>query len=268
VNQPKASRKLWTPDRRLLVPDHRLRLLSYNIQVGIETGHYGHHVSRAWRHALPGQNMHHTLDRIAELIRDYDFVAIQEADAGSLRTRFINQLDYLAQRAGFAYRGHTVTRDLRPVAQHSLGYLSRFRPSREEAFALPGQIPGRRAMRITLGAEAGGLTLLVTHLSLSRGSRHRQLEFLSELIPQKRPAVLMGDLNADVETLRRHGGLQRIGLWVPPTPPTFPSWRPRRSLDHILMSPDIEVHQVMALPHAISDHLPVAADISVPGEQK
>src|ERR1043166_10017353 len=109
---------------------------------------------------MPPPTMHQTLDRIAELMRDYDFVAIQEADAGSVRSHYVNQLEYLAGRAGFHHFGLCVTRNLHPVAQHCLGYLSRVRPVHTVEHVLPSRIPGRRAMTIELDGSAGGLPLL------------------------------------------------------------------------------------------------------------
>jgi endonuclease/exonuclease/phosphatase family metal-dependent hydrolase len=52
----------------------------------------------------------------------------------------------------------------------------------------------------------------------------------------------------------------------PPTQPTptFPSWKPRRALDHILTSPAITLEKTWALPQAFSDHLPLAAEIRLP----
>ncbi len=243
----------------------RLKLLSFNIQVGLHTKHYGHYVTRAWQHVMPSPTMHQNLDRIADLMRDYDFVAIQEADAGSLRSHYVNQLEYLADRAGFNHFGLCVTRDLQPLAAHCLGYLSRTPPVRTVEHVLPSRIPGRRAMTIELDDSVGHLTLLVAHLSLSTPAQKRQLHFLSDLVPHSRPSVLIGDLNCGPEQLRTHPGLLRSGLWVSAgTPATFPSWRPRRSLDHILVTPDIEVHSLIALPHTFSDHRPLAAEISVP----
>ena len=244
----------------------RLRLLSFNIQVGLHTRHYGHYVTRAWQHVAPAAaaGMRGNLARIAELMRDYDFVAIQEADAGSLRTRYVNQLEYLARHAGFAHWGLSVTRDLQPVAQHCLGYLSRFAPVKITEHVLPSRIPGRRAMTIELGAENGGLTLLIAHLSLGRVSQRRQLDFLADLVPSSRPTVLLGDLNCEPATLRRHAGLHRSGLMVPSaTPATFPSWRPARSIDHILVSPEVHLASLRALPHTLSDHRPLAAEIEL-----
>ena len=64
----------------------RLRVLSLNIQVGLLTQNYRHYVTRAWRHVLPSRHARENLKRVAALAADYDLVALQEADAGSLRT--------------------------------------------------------------------------------------------------------------------------------------------------------------------------------------
>lgn len=260
-----SGSKLWLPDARLTAaPTPRLKLLSFNMQVGLETGHYGHYLTRAWRHALPGPNLHRNLDRIAELIAPYDFVALQEADAGSLRTRFTNQMEYLAKRAGFAHYGLAVTRDLRPVAHHCMGYLSRLAPAQTQEHVLPSRIPGRRAMSVQLGTEAGALTVLLTHLSLGTADQHRQLHYLGTLLQPQTPAVLVGDLNCEPEQLRQHPTLRERGLWLPEQlPATYPSWKPSKRLDHVLLTPEIELHRIEALPYSNSDHLPLAAEISV-----
>jgi endonuclease/exonuclease/phosphatase family metal-dependent hydrolase len=45
---------------------------------------------------------------------------------------------------------------------------------------------------------------------------------------------------------------------------TFPRWRPARNIDHILVSPTLEVENVGVLNHPISDHLPIAMDVVLP----
>jgi endonuclease/exonuclease/phosphatase family metal-dependent hydrolase len=248
--------------------ERRLRLLSYNMQVGLHTRHYGDYLTRAWRHLLPGPGMRRRLDGIVELVRPYDFVALQEADAGSLRTLWRNQLEYLAARAGFEHFGVSVTRNLRPVARHCLGYLSRFRPERVSKFGLPSRVPGRGGLVVTLGDDVGGLVVLITHLSLMAGARSRQLDFLSGLVPRWRPVVLVGDLNSEPDALRRHPQLLESGLRLQEqVPATFPSWRPRRRLDHVLVSPGIRVHELVALQPAHSDHLPLSVELGIPLRQ-
>ena len=241
-----------------------LRLLSYNIHIGAQPAGYGHYLTRAWRHALPGPGMHATLDAIAELMSGHDFVAIQEADAGSLRTRFVNQMEYLAKRAGFDHLDFAVTRDLRPVARHAMGFLSRHKPVAVTKHRLPGRIPGRSALEVELGPDAGGLSLLLAHLSLGHFDRHQQLDFLSALVNKERPTVLLGDLNCEPDNLRAHQALAGSGICVPEqTPATFPSWRPSRRLDHILGSGQVAVHGLEALPTLLSDHLALAAQVSL-----
>ena len=243
----------------------RLRLLSYNMQVGMETRHAGHYFTGAWRHALPHANSHRNLDRIAELVRGYDFVALQEADAGSLRTRYRNQVEYLAERAGYAYHGLEITRDLTPVACHCLGFLSRLPPVRVAALRLPSRIPGRAAMQVQLGAEAGNLQLILTHLSLGRAQQTRQIGFLAAQVPLDRPVALLGDLNCEAPLLRRLEALRRCGLHLADAvPATFPSWRPRRGIDHILVGGGVRLCSLQALPAPLSDHLPLAAEIEMP----
>jgi endonuclease/exonuclease/phosphatase family metal-dependent hydrolase len=244
-----------------------LRLLSYNMQVALPTRHYGDYLAGAWRHVLPpaARGARQRLERIAELVVPYDFVALQEADAGSLRTRGVNQLEFLAHRAGFAHWGLSVTRDLHPLARHSLGFLSRLTPRRVQEHRLPARIPGRSALAVELGPEAGGLVLMLTHLSLGENARRRQLEFLSQRVPPDRPFVLIGDLNCGPEDLRRHGALRAAGLHVhTDTPATYPSWRPYRCLDHVLWSRHLRLRKLEALPQTASDHLPLAAELVVP----
>jgi len=70
-----------------------LRLLSYNIQAGIASTRAHHYVTQGWKNVLPHTRSFENLDRIAHVVSDYDVVALQEADAGSMRSYFINQID-------------------------------------------------------------------------------------------------------------------------------------------------------------------------------
>ncbi|WP_375182833.1 endonuclease/exonuclease/phosphatase family protein, partial [Marinobacter sp.] len=59
-------------------PHRHIRLLTFNIQVGINTSSYRHYLTRSWQHVLPHRNRIQNLDRIAHLIGNYDVVALQE----------------------------------------------------------------------------------------------------------------------------------------------------------------------------------------------
>lgn len=84
-----------------LPEDGRLRLLSFNIQVGINTGHYRHYLTRGWQHLLPHAGRAGNLQRIGALLGDFDLVALQEVDGGSLRSGYVNQVEHLAQLGAF-----------------------------------------------------------------------------------------------------------------------------------------------------------------------
>jgi len=241
-------------------------MLSFNIQAGLHTQHYGHYVTGAWRHAMPARGRRENLLQMAKLMRGYDFVAIQEADAGSLRTGSVNLIEFLAEQAGFSYYGLTVTRDLAPFARICLGYLSRTPPQRVITHALPGRLPGRGALEVDLESpQLGGLTVLVTHLSLGRVSRSRQLAYLATLL-RGQNGVLVGDLNGSPESLRRLPSLHAAGLRaVPGTPATYPSWQPRHSLDQVLLTPRLRALSAEALPAALSDHLPLSVELAHAG---
>jgi len=45
---------------------------------------------------------------------------------------------------------------------------------------------------------------------------------------------------------------------------TFPSWNPKRGIDHILVTSSLNLVQTRALPAARSDHLALAAELAVP----
>src|SRR3546814_19251292 len=103
----------------------RLRVLTLNIQVGMQTAHYGDYVTGAWRHVMPSRRVRANLDRIAELASGFDMVALQEADAGSLRSSQLTQVAYPERSGGIAHWKVAVNRNLVPSAQNSLGFLSR-----------------------------------------------------------------------------------------------------------------------------------------------
>lgn len=246
---------------------HRLRILSYNIQVGITTLRPHHYVTHSWKHVLPHTQRLSNLDRIARLVGDFDVVALQEVDAGSLRSNYINQTEYLAERARFPYWYHQVNRNLGHLAQHSNGLLSRYRPSEVTELRLPGLIPGRGAIVARFGAAEHSLAVFILHLALSRRARLRQLDYLSELVNHYPHAILMGDMNCRPDSPEMGVLFRRTRLREPPEEIlTFPSWRPQFHIDHILVTPGLRVREVQALNHAYSDHLPIAMDIELPDE--
>ncbi len=247
------------------LPQRPLRLVSFNIQAGIQTQHYHHYLTRGWQHLLPGSERQDNLQRIAQLLQRFDLVALQEVDGGSLRSGYVNQMAYLAQQAEFPFWYQQLNRDLGRLGQHGNGLLARYRPWRLQDLKLPGLIPGRGAIVASFGSRTDPLVVAVLHLALGQRSRQNQLAFLAEHLLPCRNLVVMGDLNAPGRSLFTHPAWRRSGLTsVLEGQHTYPSWRPQRSLDHILVSPSLSVQYARVLDPLISDHLPLQVEIDLP----
>jgi endonuclease/exonuclease/phosphatase family metal-dependent hydrolase len=244
----------------------QLQLLSCNIAAGGSMRSYGDYVTQSWKHVLPARSKRGNLDQFAELLAEFDLVGLQEADAGSLRSGFVNQTQYLAEAAGFPFWSHQPNRKIARFAASANGLLTRLEPHEVLDYPLPGRIPGRGALWVRFGDNGQELIVVIAHLSLGPVARRAQFEFLAELIGGRPNVVLMGDLNcsahsAELKLLYRHTAL------TPPAespPATFPSWRPRRAIDHILATPGIQIERLWTLPHPVSDHLPLAARVRLP----
>ncbi|MDW2776814.1 endonuclease/exonuclease/phosphatase family protein [Pseudomonas sp. YQ_6] len=246
-----------------LPEDGRLRLLSFNIQVGISTERYRHYLTRSWQHLLPHNGRAVNLQKIGRLLGDFDLVALQEADGGSLRSGYVNQVEHLAHLGAFPYWYQQLNRNLGRFAQHSNGVLSRLKPQLLEDHPLPGPV-GRGAILVRFGEGEDALIVVMMHLALGAKTRALQLGYIRELIGGYRHQVLMGDMNTHATDLLEHSPLRDLGLVAPQVEATFPSWRPQRCLDHILLSSSLTLERVEVLAQPISDHLPVAVEIRLP----
>nr|WP_096358306.1 endonuclease/exonuclease/phosphatase family protein [Variibacter gotjawalensis] len=124
----------------------------------------------------------------------------------------------------------------------------------------------RRAIEADVEAPAGVVRVVATHLGLSFGERRRQTDTLVALAEQPAPVlVMMGDFNDWIWRGRVHSVMQRVlpgRTWVRTFPSRFPlirldrlHCRPREALGRSWTDPDAS---------AISDHLPVFAEIRLP----
>ena len=244
---------------------HRLRLLSANIQAGSSTRGYSDYVSRSWSHVLPAGNKRGSLDTIAQLAGGYDIVGLNESDPGSLRSGFTNQTHYLAQRGGFDYWSHQPNRSVGGVASSANGLLSRLEPHEVTEHALPGRISGRGVLMAQFGAGDDGLLIAIAHLSLGAASRASQLSFIGELLHDHPHAVLMGDFNCSIDRPEMQALFRQTRLQPPECMVnTFPSWRPQRAIDHILIGDGLKCSGTQALAAAFSDHLALSLELDVP----
>lgn len=242
-----------------------LRVLSYNVQVGIRTTRPSHYLTGSWKHLFPHSKRLLNLDEIVPILTSYDIVGLQEVDAGSLRSNFINLTEYLAERSLFPYWYHQVNRNLGKVAQHSNGLLSEFQPNKIKNIKLPGLIPGRQAILAIYGSPEEELAVFVLHMALSRRARLKQFDYISDLVNEYPHAIVMGDLNCRHDSPEMQLLFKRTNLHEPLQESyTFPSWQPQHPIDHILVTSGLKVKNVDVLIKVQSDHLPISMEIELP----
>lgn len=241
-----------------------LRVLTYNIQAGTGTTRYRKYVTESWKHVLPNSTGRlSNLQTMAELMRHYDLVGLQEADGGSLRSGFLNQTEFLASHAQLPYWSHQPNRRVGPLVQSCNGFLSRYRPRLVVDHKLPG-MRGRGALEVRFGPPDNGLYVIIVHLALGRRGQSRQLGFVAELVADHSDVIVMGDMNCSMGSKAMAQFLANSGLHSPDRDHSFPSWRPKRGIDHIFVSESIDVTSLSVPELEASDHRPVAMELTLP----
>lgn len=243
---------------------HCIRLLNYNIQAGMASRRYADYLLHSWKYFLPHPQRWRNFDAIAHRLRDFDVIALQETDAGSLRTGFGSPTEYLARHAGFPFWFEQTNREIGSLSRHGNAILCRERPFEVVDHKLPG-MRGRGALIAVFGPPSRGLAVISVHLALGRRPRQMQMGSLSELISEYSNVILMGDLNCDLRSPEMRSMLQRTSLRAPSAMgSTFPSWRPHRCIDHILVTPGIDILHSSQPSWHYSDHLPVCMNVRLP----
>ncbi|MDX1802502.1 MAG: endonuclease/exonuclease/phosphatase family protein [Alcanivorax sp.] len=253
--------------REVELPGHTLKLLSFNIQAGIASQAFHEYITGSWKHLVAHPRSVENIEQIAEVIRHFDVVGLQEVDGGSLRSRNMNQLLHMATMGDFAFWHQQLNRNLGRLGQFSNGFLSRTVPYEVSDHRLPG-LPGRGAIVVKYGHPVQPLVVVVAHLALGEKIRNTQLDYLTRLLKPYKYVVMMGDFNCRLEHLE-HSPLAELELQTVQADNllTYPSWAPDRHIDHILTSPQLESRHTRVLNDCrLSDHLPLATEVRVPDE--
>lgn len=123
--------------------------------------------------------------------------------------------------------------------------------------------PSTRALlHAELDVDGTNLTVVATHFShLEFGSPLQARALRRGLPPADRAAVFAGDMNMWGWTIAAMvpNGWRRVVRGK-----TWPARRPLHQIDHILVTPSVEVVRGEVLPDAGSDHRPIRARIRVP----
>ncbi len=143
--------------------------------------------------------------------------------------------------------------------------VRRFAPA---PVGLPLLVPGRRGLtrvpdepRIAVAAVVDGphgpFTVVTAHLSFVPGWNVRQLRAVARwTAASPGPRLLIGDFNLPGALPRRITGWAQLARVA-----TYPSWRPRVQLDHVLADRPLGVARAEALRLPVSDHCALVVEL-------
>jgi endonuclease/exonuclease/phosphatase family metal-dependent hydrolase len=119
----------------------------------------------------------------------------------------------------------------------------------------------RIAMAAVVVGPSGPFSVVTAHLSFVPGYNGRQLRRIARWVEDlPRPLFLLGDFNLPGRLPARLTGYAPLAAT-----PTYPSWKPKIQLDHVLadgLGPD-RVRRVSVRTLAVSDHCGLAVDVEL-----
>lgn len=234
-------------------------------------------------------NIHHgvgldgllDLERVARVVEDEqpDVIGLQEVDRHfGERSDFVGQARWLADRLGMrvVFGANLDLDPLTPGAerrQYGTAILSRYRIHRWRNTLLPRPEGGEQRGLLEARVTVRGVPVRVfnTHLQHdSQAERLAQIAQVRAIVADSRESVvLVGDLNATPESPEITAITEDLtDSWVEAGEGdgyTYDAETPHARIDYVLTSADIVARTAAVLATDASDHLPVVADLVLPG---
>ncbi len=209
-------------------------------------------------------------ERMAEAIRECrpDIVALNEMRDRGLADGYDDQVGILAERTGLLGLFAEAIR-LDGANPYGNGLLSRFPILSAEIIPIPspaqkrydGYYEDRCLLKATVALEGEELTVLAVHVGLNPDEAERAIDTILKNLPKKR-CVLMGDFNLTPESpylLPIRERMRDAAALIEGSAFTYPSDAPKKKIDYIFVTEDIEI-EAAEIPKIIaSDHRPHTA---------
>ena len=243
-----------------------MRFLLYNIR-------YGAGIGKRFHLPVPYSGyLKHTngnLRRIVEFIRSVhpDVIALIEVDSGSYRSEKSNQAEAIAREMKHyhiyqsKYPVDSIVQKIPLVNKQGNALLTNYtiKCHRFHYF--------REGMkRLVIELELNEISIFLVHLSLKFRYRQYQLKELHSMVENVgKPVIVAGDFNVfwgdrELQLFAAATGLKNAN---DQGQPSHPSRSPRRQLDYIFHSPEIQVNRFQIPQVTFSDHAPLVCDFDV-----
>ena len=231
-----------------------------NLQSGVGTTRgFWHYALTGWKYWLPHSNR--PLVACAEMLKGeaVDIACINEISEKSFSTGFRSQPTMLAAAVNMEHL-HFFSTDLpfRKWRDEGDAILSRHRSSSASSHPLHKELFGCSLDEAIISVQGKPVTILTAHLALTKKHRDIQIREIIGLVKGRTgPLILAGDMNEPdpkaFDELCRETPLKQLC-----TLPTFPSWKPTKSLDYVFLSEEFKVQdRYVPKSRAFSDHTPL-----------
>jgi len=201
------------------------------------------------------------LQNIGREIGHHDIVCLQEVDLGGRRAGHSSQVDEIARLSCHPYVAVQENRRVPGISRHGNAILSRWPLTNIRDLKLPGRFAGRGCLVADVEGRYA-LTIACLHLSLGAADRRLQLGAVANVLRGTGAWAAMGDFNCGARSPLMEAFFDSTGGRLSDVAPlTWPSWRPRRDFDHIVIGGELSVTHYQSEPLSFSDHLPISARV-------
>ena len=222
-----------------------IRVMTYNIHRGVNI------------------NNELDLDGIAEIIKrsGAEIIALQEVERFSVRTRFQDQIGYIADKLSLNYVFGKSINILN--GQYGNAILSKYPIEEYEVRELPSEGEKRTLLRARLNVYGNKIFFYNTHLGLKQSERDMQVEEIIRIIGDDKNFMLAGDFNAILDRLGAiiESYKDCASFESNDSKATFEKEGLNERIDYIFVPKNFRVKEYDVLKSDASDHYPVVSTL-------
>jgi endonuclease/exonuclease/phosphatase family metal-dependent hydrolase len=205
------------------------------------------------------------LDAISEVIENSgaEIIALQEVERFSLRTKFQDQIKYIADKLSMHYAFGKSVNILN--GQYGNAILSKYTIEEYEVAQLPSKGERRTLLKAKLNMHGYSINFYNTHLGLNGNERELQLKEIIKLIGNDNRFILAGDFNtkADKLSVITEELIDSASYENNESNPTFEKEGLSERIDYVFISRSFSVKEYKVLKSEASDHYPVVSVIKL-----
>ncbi len=236
----------------------KIKIAALNLQAGVgTTKSYLHYMTTFWKYALP--HSHEPITNVASFIQseNIDIAIFSEVKASVKKESRSNQPDFITRETKLKKYLFFKTFDHKGIA-----ICTKYQILSGLRRKLPGRGWPRFLGEAVLDTGKKKLTILFTHLSLSRDNHRQQIKYIAARANEiSGPVILAGDFNVwkrnEIDLLK-NTRLRNTGFFK-----TYPSWKPQICLDYIFLTKEFKLLSAYAPSIKVSDHRPLVAEVKL-----